>query len=146
MADRAPQSYANHARLVPAYHFVAFPLFAINLLYWVYVTVTRFSWGNLIGLGTATALVILFFVARVMALTVQDRVIRLEERLRMRELLPADLNSRINDFTVEQLVGLRFAGDEELPALARRVLDEKLTDRKVIKQLVRNWRADHQRC
>lgn len=146
MPEKSPQNYAHHAKLVPAYHFVAFPLLAINFFYWLYVTVTAFSWGHLIGLGTATALIILFFVARLMALTVQDRVIRLEERLRMRELLPADLHARITDFTIDQIVSLRFASDEELPALAQRVLDERLTDRKVIKQLVRHWRADHQRC
>ena len=146
MAEQAPQNFANHAKFVPAYHFVAFPLFAVNFFYWLYTTVTAFSWGNLIGLGTATALVILFFVARVMALTVQDRVIRLEERLRMRELLPADLQAHINEFTVDQLVGLRFASDEELPALARKVVDGNLTDRKAIKQLVQHWRADHLRC
>jgi hypothetical protein len=73
-------------------------------------------------------------------------VIRLEERMRMRELLPADLQPRINDFTVKQLVALRFASDAELPALARKVLDEKLTDQKAIKKLVTHWRADYQRA
>lgn len=146
MADKVPQNYANHAKLVPAFHFVAFPLFAINFFYWLYVAVTAFSWGNLIGLGTSLALVVFFFVARLMSLTVQDRVIRLEERLRMRELLPVDLHPRINDFTIDQIVSLRFASDEELPSLARKVLDEKLADRKVIKQLVKHWRADYQRC
>jgi hypothetical protein len=81
-----------------------------------------------------------------MSVTVQDRVIRLEERLRMRELLPADLHPRIHDFTIDQIVSLRFASDADLPALARQVLDEKLTDRKVIKQRIKNWRADSQRC
>ncbi len=146
MAEKVPQNYANHARLVPAYHFVAFPLFAINFFYWLYITVTAFSWGNLIGLGTATALIILFFVARVMAMTVQDRVIRLEERLRMRQILPADLHPHIDTLTVDQYVGLRFASDEELPALTRKVIDDRIADRKAIKQMVRNWRADYLRC
>ena len=146
MAEKAPQNYANHARFVPAYHFVAFPLFAVNFFYTLYVVVTDFSWARLVAFGVAVALIVFFFAARVMALTVQDRVIRLEERLRMRELLPADLHARINDFTIDQIVSLRFASDGELPALARKVLDEKLGDRKVIKQLVRNGRADHQRC
>lgn len=146
MAEKVPQNYANHAKLVPAYHFVAFPLFAVNVFYWLYVTVTAFSWGNLIGLGTATALIILFFVARLMALTVQDRVIRLEERLRMRQVLPADLQPYVDTLTVDQIVGLRFASDDELPALMRQVIDAKITDRKAIKQMVRNWRADYLRC
>jgi hypothetical protein len=146
MADKTPQNFENHARLLPAYHFVAFPLFAINFFYMLYQVVTGFSWGNLVGFGLSVALILLFFLARVMALTVQDRVIRLEERLRMRALLPADLQPRIDEFTVKQLVALRFASDQELPALARKVLDEKIADLKAIKKLVTHWRADHQRA
>jgi len=77
---------------------------------------------------------------------VQDRVIRLEMRLRMREILPADLHPRIAEFTPGQLVALRFAGDRELPVLARRVLDERLQDRKAIKQMITDWQADHLRA
>jgi hypothetical protein len=73
-------------------------------------------------------------------------VIRLEERLRMRSLLPADLQPRINDFTVQQLVALRFASDDELPGLARKVIDGKIEDQKAIKRMVTNWRADCQRA
>ena len=83
---------------------------------------------------------------RVMSLSVQDRVIRMEMQLRLERMLPADLRPRIGEFNVEQLVGLRFAGDEELPALARQVLEEKLTNRKAIKQRVKNWRPDYQRA
>ena len=79
-------------------------------------------------------------------MTVQDRVIRLEMRLRLVELLPADLKPRIPDFTVAQLISMRFASDAELPALARKVLDDKLTDRKAIKQLVKDWQADNLRA
>jgi hypothetical protein len=146
MADKGPQNFENHARLLPAYHFVAFPLFAINFFYALYQVVTGFTWANLVGFGLSVALILLFFVARLMALTVQDRVIRLEERLRMRALLPADLQPRIEDFSVAQLVALRFASDQELPALARKVLDEKIADQKAIKKLVTNWRADYQRA
>lgn len=146
MAPTVPQNFANHARLVPAYHFVAFPLLAINFFYALYQAVTDFSWGNLVAFGVAVALILVFFIARVMALTVQDRVIRLEERLRMRELLPADLHARITEFTPRQLVALRFASDGELPALARRVLDEHIEDQKVIKKMITNWRADYLRA
>lgn len=146
MAQKVPQNFENHARVVPAYHFVTFPLFAINFFYALYEVVTDFSWGGLIMFGVSVALVLLFFVARVMAITVQDRVIRLEERLRMRELLPADLHPRISDFTVKQLVALRFASDAELPALARKVLDDKIEDQKAIKKMVTDWRADYQRA
>lgn len=146
MAQQPPQTFANHARIVPAYHYVAFPLFAANVFFALYQVVTAFSWANLVAFGVAVALVLLFFIARVMALTVQDRVIRLEERLRMRALLPADLQARIEEFSVKQLVALRFASDAELPDLARRVLDEKVHDQKAIKRMVRDWRADFQRA
>jgi len=146
MAQNVPQNFENHARILPAYHFVAFPLFAINFFYMFYQVVTAFSWANLVGFGLSAALILLFFVARVMALTVQDRVIRLEERMRMRVLLPADLQPRIEEFTVKQLVALRFAGDQELPALARKVLDGKIADQKAIKKMVTAWRADEQRA
>jgi hypothetical protein len=146
MAEKSPQTFANHARFVPAYHFVAFPLFAINFFFTLYQVVTGFTWGNLVAFGVAVALILLFFLARVMALTVQDRVIRLEETLRMRALLPADLQPRIGEFTVKQMVALRFASDGELPDLARQALDGKIQDQKAIKQMVRHWRADHQRA
>jgi hypothetical protein len=146
MAQKTPQTFENHARVLPAFHFVAFPLFAINFFFMLYQTVTAFTWSNLVAFGLAVALILLFFVARVMALTVQDRVIRLEEQLRMRALLPADMQPRIGEFTVKQLVALRFAGDEELPGLARKVLDEKIQDQKSIKKLVQHWRADYQRA
>ena len=146
MAQKIPQNFQNHARTLPAYHFVAFPLFALNFFYALYQTVTSFSWANLAGFLLAVALVLLFFVARTMALTVQDRVIRLEERLRMRALLPADLQPRIDEFGVKQLVALRFASDHELPGLARKVLEGKIENQKVIKQMVTEWRADDLRA
>jgi hypothetical protein len=73
-------------------------------------------------------------------------VIRLEERLRYERVLPADLKPRIEEFTVSQLVALRFASDAELPGLARKVLDEKMNERKSIKQMVKNWRPDYLRA
>jgi len=94
----------------------------------------------------AAALLIGFLYARLFSLRVQDRVIRLEERLRCQRLLPADLRPRIAEFTSGQLVALRFASDEELPALARKVLGEKLTERKAIKKLVKNWKPDYLRA
>jgi hypothetical protein len=93
----------------------------------------------------SVGVIIIALYARVFPLGVQDRVIRLEEQLRMQRLLPEDLKARIPEFTANQLVGLRFASDQDLPGLARRVLDEGITDRKVIKQAIKNWRADHQR-
>ena len=83
--------------------------------------------------------------ARVFALKAQDRVIRLEERLRMRELLPADLKSRIQEFSADQLIALRFASDAELPDLAATVLRDNIQARDAIKKMVKDWRADEQR-
>ena len=141
----APQSFDNHAKMVPMFHGVTFGLLVINLV-WAGVRVFRnFSTGTVVALLLAVALILVMFWARLFALGVQDRVIRLEERLRMAQLLPDDLKSRIGDFTTGQLIALRFASDEELPGLARRVLNEGITDRKTIKQAVKNWRADHQR-
>ncbi|HSM18145.1 MAG TPA: DUF6526 family protein [Gemmatimonadales bacterium] len=146
MAESKPQTFANHARLVPGFHFLTFGLLAINLGWSIYRLVKLPSWDAAVLLGLAVALVLLFLYARLFAITVQDRVIRLEERLRMATLLPPDLKSRINDFTPAQLISLRFASDAELPALAKRVLDEGLTDRKAIKVLIKEWRADYLRA
>ena len=86
-----------------------------------------------------------FFCTRTFALSAQDRIIRLEERLRLRELLPDDQQARINDFTTSQLIALRFASDAELPDLARQVLNEDITSRKAIKERIQTWRPDYQR-
>jgi predicted RND superfamily exporter protein len=146
MAQPTAQNFENHVRYLPAYHFVAFPLFFINFCYAAYQAVARFGVATVVGLMLAIALVLLFLLSRTMVMTVQDRVIRLEERLRMRALLPADLQPRIDEFTVKQLVALRFASDGELPALARKVVEGRIEDQKAIKQMVTAWRADDQRA
>jgi len=144
MSDK-PQSFEKHAMMVPGYHYVLFSLLLILLVAMVWGMVREPSWGSLLGIVFMVAFVMTALYARLFALGVQDRVIRLEERLRMAEVLPEDLRSRIGEITTEQIIGLRFAPDEELPDLVRRVLDEGITDRKTIKQAVKNWRADHQR-
>ena len=147
MAQEKPQNFANHVRFVPPYHAFVLGVFFINLVGSI-IRLVRIgiTYQTSIGLLMALALIVLALHARLFALTVQDRVIRLEMRLRLAELLPPDLRPRIPEFTVAQLVSLRFAGDAELPALARKVLDEKLNDRKAIKQLVKDWRADYLRA
>ena len=142
MAQAAPQTFENHGRIVPAYHMGAFGILVIYLFWSLYKVVRFFSADAVIGLLLAIPLFLIFFYARMFALTVQDRVIRLEMRLRLGELLPADLVPRIPELTHKQLVAMRFASDAELPALARRVLDERLTDGKTIKRLVKDWQAD----
>ena len=144
MAQTA-QSFENHAKLVPAYHLFTFGLAAINLLWNLYRTVVDFSVEQLMSLAVAVVLLMLFFYARIFALTVQDRVIRLEMRLRLAALVP-ELAPRIGEFTLDQLCSLRFAGDAELPGLAQHVLTEKLDDRKAIKRLIRDWQPDHLRA
>jgi hypothetical protein len=101
---------------------------------------------SIFGVLLAAALLTLALTARTFALSVQDRVIRLEMQLRMAQLLPADLKAKIDEFTLSQLVALRFASDAELPDLARRVLEDRVTDRTAIKKMVKNWRPDYLRA
>lgn len=141
------QTLANHSRVVPAFHMVALPILLLNLVYTIYkLAHTWFSFGALVSLLVAIALLLVAVYARNFALAVQDRVIRLEMRLRLEKLLPADLKPRIQEFTVGQLIALRFASDAELPDLARRVLDENVKDKKVIKQMIKTWKPDYLRA
>jgi hypothetical protein len=140
------QSFDNHARIVPGFHFVTFGIFVINMFWSIYRVIRSFSAESVVSLLLAVAFLLLFFYARIFAMTVQDRVIRLEMQMRLQQLLPADLHPRIGDFTVGQLIALRFACDEELPGLARKVLDERLDDRKAIKKMIKNWKPDFLRA
>jgi uncharacterized membrane protein (UPF0182 family) len=146
MAQPTPQSFANHARYVVGYHVVAF-LLLLAYLVWAIVQLflRHFSLASILGLVGAVVLAQLYWYARAFAVANQDRIIRLEMKLRMEKLLPADLAARFGEFTVGQLVALRFAGDAELPALSRKVLDEKIVDRKAIKLMIKDWQADHLR-
>jgi uncharacterized protein DUF6526 len=146
MADTAPQSFENHTRIVPAYHMGVLGIFVINLFWSLYNLVKYPNVDTLVSLLMAGAFLLLFFYARVFALTVQDRVIRLEMQLRLRQMLPADLQSRVDDLTTKQLVALRFASDEELPGLCRTVLNDKVADQKSIKKMIKKWRPDHLRA
>ena len=139
------QNLTNHARLIPPYHYIAGPIFLLNFGAAVYGLFGGMSFDAILDVLVAIALIILYFVARLFPLKAQDRVIRLEMRLRMREALPADLQARINDFTPVQLIGLRFASNAELPALARKVLDENITKSTLIKKLITDWQGDYLR-
>jgi hypothetical protein len=141
------QSFENHVKFVPAYHYFAVPIFVVNFLWSIYrVWKLGISFEGIFGVILAAAFVVLVLRARLFALAVQDRVIRLEERLRYERVLPADLQARCGELSVGQIVSLRFASDAELPALARKVLDEKVTERKAIKQQIKNWRPDYLRA
>ena len=144
--ERRPQSFANHGKLVPIYHVVAFGILLVNLGYAALQLWRAPGFAAGLGLAMALALLILFFAMRIFALSVQDRVIRLEERLRLERLLPADLRARIPELSIPQLVALRFASDAELPELVRAVLAEKLVERRAIKRRIREWRPDYERC
>ena len=142
MAQEKTQSFENHHRLVPPYHMIAIPIFMVNFIWRLVQLKDGITFASIMNVLLAIAFMILILYARMFTLTVQDRVIRLEMRLRLERLLPADLRSRIPEFTPLQLISLRFAGDEELAALARQVLDERLNDRKTIKRRIKNWQAD----
>ena len=144
MSEKRPQTYANHVKWVPLFHYVAMPLLLINLLLALFGLLDGITLETLNRVGVAVAMILAALFARVFALRAQDRVIRLEERLRMERLLPDDLKPRIDDVSTSQCVALRFAGDEELPALVRRALDEN-ADQKTIKEAIRNWRPDYRR-
>ena len=141
----AQQSNENHAKLVPAYHYAALPLVFVSTLYFLYTAVTDFSIQSAMTVAFAVGVLITAVFARVFALGAQDRVIRLEERLRMERLFPDDLKARIDEIATEHVIGLRFAPDDELEGLTRRVLAGELSDRKAVKAAIQNWRADHQR-
>jgi len=136
------QNFENHVKFVPPFHIGVLGIFGANLIYSVVRIIQGFSVDRLFGLLVAIGLILCALYGRMFALTVQDRVIRLEMRLRLERVLPPDLRTRIPEFSVGQLVSLRFASDAELPELARKVLDGKIEDRKAIKRMVRDWQAD----
>jgi hypothetical protein len=145
MAEQTPQNFKNHARPVPVF-VVGQLILLVNLVGRLYDLRYGISFGSVMDVLVGAALITLFVFVRTSALTVQDRLIRLEMRLRLAGLLPSDLQSRIPEFTVDQLIALRFASDAELPGLARKVLDEKIAERKAIKQMVKDWQADYLRA
>jgi len=140
------QTFKNHTRFFPPFHFFVVPVLLINFLNTlrhVYLDPSRSTaWAGVV----AAALLMLAFVARNMTLTVQNRLIRIEMRHRLKDVLPFDLHNRIKDLTMPQLVALRFASDDELPALVREVLAGNLTTQKAIKERVKNWQGDYLRC
>jgi regulator of protease activity HflC (stomatin/prohibitin superfamily) len=145
MAEQQPQSFSNHGRFDPPFHFFLIPVFALGLVlslihffYHLRESDFRDNMHSFLLILLAVALLVLVFKERLYSLKVQDRVIRLEELLRL------SLRSRIPELTVDQLCGLRFASDAEVAGLAKRALDEKLS-RKEIKKSIQNWRPDYWR-
>jgi hypothetical protein len=143
------QSFVNHAKIDPPFHYFLLPVVLINVLIVAYFLIRSIidgrgwivdAWVLILSL----ALVVIIGRLRAYATQLQDRIIRVEERVRLGAVLPEPLRSRIGELSDSQLIGLRFASDDELPALMQRALDEKL-DRTQIKKAITNWRPDYSR-
>ena len=145
MAERTPQNLANHAKFDPPFHFVLVPTLLVLIVLTIVNVVRHYdvlsAWVLVVIM---LAVVNLSFRARIYSLKVQDRVIRLEERLRLAALLSEPTRSRINDLTESQLIAIRFASDAEAPALVQKALSENLKNAD-IKRAIVTWRADYWR-
>ena len=144
MAEKKPQTFANHSRLDPLFHFFALPVFALTAVAATIHFIWRPSWHSAGFFVVSVAAVTVVLKLRIYSLRVQDRVIRLEERLRLAALLPEPVRSRIPELTEEQLIALRFASDAEVAKLTERTLAEKLS-RADIKKAIVVWRPDYWR-
>jgi hypothetical protein len=144
MSER-PQSFQNHTKFVPFFHFVVLPILGANF-FWAGWRLIQAP-GIERALSTLIAFAIAFGVVfgRVFALQAQDRVIRLEMRIRLASLLPEALRARIPELTVGQMVALRFASDAELPQLVATVLKDNIRDKTAIKKMITQWTPDHAR-
>jgi hypothetical protein len=143
----ATQSFATHRRFFPLFHFFAIPILTINLIVriiyaWMHRG-ARLVWWEI---AVALALLAVGFASRIMVLTVQDRLIKLEETLRLQRCLPDDLRGRVGELSKSQLIALRFCDDAEVAGLARSVLEGKLKGRDEIKKQIKSWRPDTQRA
>ena len=141
MSDPAPQSLKNHGRLDPPYHFVLSTVLAVNLFIVLCFTYKNFNYFTVWLVILSIAVFIPVLKIRSYPLKVQDRVIRLEERIRLQALAPAEWHAQIYRLTEDQLIALRFAADEEVVELAKQALEENLT-RKQIKERIKTWRPD----
>jgi hypothetical protein len=144
MAERSPQTLANHVRLDPPFHFFVLPVFAISWILSVVFLVRHFGFLHCWIAVVNTAILVAVIRFREYALKVQDRVIRLEERLRLAALLSESLCPQIAKLSEGQLIALRFASDEEVPALVERTLSTNLS-RADIKKAILHWRPDYWR-
>lgn len=139
------QNFANHVRWHPPFHFVASPLLLIYVIWSAVQLVRHPGWEAGVNFILAIVIVITFFLTRVYALMVQDRLIRLEEQLRFQRVLPAELAQRAAGIPIPFIVALRFASDEELTGLVRQVLDNQFAKPVDVKKAIKNWRGDYHR-
>jgi hypothetical protein len=142
MAAPAPQTYANHRRFDPLWHFVGSTIVLFGAISATVNAIRAGGYHNWLMAAYTIGILLVVFRARVQTLTVQNRLIRLEMRLRLKDVLAPALAARIGDLTVSQLVGLRFAGDAELPALVERCLGGQLANGEAVKKEIKNWQAD----
>ena len=142
----APQNFANHPKYFPLYHFIATPVLMVNLGVAAVAVFKAPSLATGWQLVMAFTFICVLLAARLMVLKVQDRLIRLEERLRLARVLPADLQGAIASLRPRHLVALRFAPDDEVVDLVRQVVAGKLNQQKEIKMAVKNWQADYLRA
>lgn len=142
--SKAPQNLKNHAKIDPAFHFFLSFAFFANLVIAVVALVHRPSFITAWFVVMSVVAFVALFKMRLYPLKVQDRVIRLEERLRLQALTPIEWHAQIYRLSEDQLIGLRFAGDDEVVELAKQALEHNL-NRKQIKERVKNWRADNWR-
>jgi hypothetical protein len=140
------QNYANHRRYFSLYHSVALPIFLVNVVVTLVVAVRHPSLLSAWSVFVAIAFVVGLVASRTSTLIVQNRVIGLEMRLRLATILPVELCQRIPELHLKQLVGLRFAGDAELPGLVERCLRGELLTADSVKRAVQNWRPDFVRA
>lgn len=136
------QTYANHRRFFPLYHFITVPILGLNLLLQLWMAYRRPGIWSLWNAIVACALVALAVAARMMVLRVQDRLIRLEERLRLQQILPDDLRGRVGELRTRQLIALRFCDDTEAPDLCRAVFDGEVKEPDEIKRRIKSWKPD----
>jgi Family of unknown function (DUF6526) len=142
-----PQTLKNHTRFYPPFHFFVLPILLLNFIFSIYVTIhdwPRYEHTHIWWIVMSVVFFVVAGIAREGALTVQDRIIRLEERLRLQALVPAEDRAHIDELSIKQLIALRFASDDELPALFRKTLTQNL-EPKAIKESIVNWRSDYKR-
>ena len=139
-----PQNFANHTQRHPPFHFVVVPIVLANFIIAIVWAIQRPNFHHIWFVVFSFAIFLLMFMVRMYAAKVQDRVIRLEERLRLQSLAPQEWHAQIYRLTEDQLIGLRCAADDEFVELARQALEHNLS-RKQIKERVKNWRADNWR-
>lgn len=141
MSESVPQNLKNHARFDPAFHLVLFLVLVVNLIVSIVYVAHHLSFYAAWVVVLSLAVFIPYLKLRQYPLKVQDRVIRLEERLRLQALAPEEWHTQIYRLNEDQLIGLRFAADDEVVELAKHALEHNL-NRKQIKERIKNWRAD----